>query len=233
MWFMKKLILLCILVITGVVVVKAQEEIFTAPDYSQIEKNISDTNSEYYYPNLLKLVEAVDTSLNNEHYRHLYYGQIFQDSYSPYASDSDDRLLPYYQLKTMNEKEQDEFIVLATEALIKNPVDLRVMNSLVYTYHLKGNEEMSAKLRHRFFMTLSAMLSSGNGETCASGYHVVYVSHEYVFMNLFGFELEMQSVGNEKGYNCDYMQFAKNRQNVEGIYFNIDKPYGTLMNLHE
>ncbi|HLO91606.1 MAG TPA: DUF4919 domain-containing protein [Lentimicrobium sp.] len=207
----------------------SQEDEFMPPDYDQIKQHIKDENSLYYYPRLLSMVESSDTSLDIEAYRHLYYGQVFRDDYSPYGEDSDETLMPYYQLENITDKEQDEFIDLATKALKKNPVDLRPINFMAYIYHLKGNEEMAMKLSDRFFMTLSAILSTGDGESCETGYHVIYISHEYVFMNVFDFNLKMQSLINDKKHSCDYMEFEENPKGIEGVYFNIDKPFGTLI----
>lgn len=207
----------------------AQQDKFKAPDYDEIEKNIKDANSPYFYQRLLDRAESWDTTLNVDDYRHLYYGHIFMGNYNPYSITSDEALSKYYQSENLSDKEMDEFILLALENLKENPVNLRVMNFLSYIYHLKGNEEMAMKVAFRFHGTFGSIMSSGDGETCKTGYHVLYISHEYVFLNVFEFQLESQSLIDDKKHYCDYMQIVKDSRGVEGIYFNIDKPYSTIL----
>jgi hypothetical protein len=84
---------------------------------------------------------------------------------------------------------------------------------------LKGDEEMATKVSYRFQSSIGAIMSSGNGKTCETGYHVISVSHEYVLLNLLRFQTQQQSLVGD----CDYLKFAKNEKNIEGIYFNIEK----------
>lgn len=224
-----KNLLISILILFSSTFIFAQKLEFSAPEYKEIEKNIKDENSPYFYQRLLDRVEAWDTTLTTEHYRHLYFGQVFMDNYNPYSTDSDEALSKYYQSESLSDKEMDEFIVLALENLKKNPVNIRVINFLSYIYHLKGNEEMAMNVAMRFHGTFSAIMSSGDGKTCETAYHVLYISHEYVFLNVFEFQMESQSLINDKKHNCDYLQFIKDSRGIEGIYFNIDKPFSTLL----
>src|ERR1700754_3390543 len=57
---------------------------FTPVDRTQVEKVVTDPNSENYYPKLLKRYQEFDSTLTLEHYRLLYYGFVFQEKYSGY-----------------------------------------------------------------------------------------------------------------------------------------------------
>ncbi len=63
-------------------IANAQME-FEAPDYNQIEKITQDSASDFYYPKLFKRYENLDITLTSEEMRALYYGYLFQESYSP------------------------------------------------------------------------------------------------------------------------------------------------------
>lgn len=200
----------------------AQDISFVKPDYNLIKKEIQDSSSSFYYPKLISRLKTYDTTLTKDEFRHLYYGYIFDKNYEPYwRSDNEKELLKYYRGEKMNEKDYDKVIELATKSIDEFPFDLRPMNFLGYIYHLKGDEAMARKTARRFHGTMSAILSSGDGKTCETGFHVISTSHEYVILNMFQFQLKSQSVDGEG--NCDYMALNKDQRNIEGIYFNIKK----------
>ena len=49
-----------------------------APNYKAIKADIEDPSSVFYYAKLLPRLMGNDTTLNNQDYRHLYYGYIYQ-----------------------------------------------------------------------------------------------------------------------------------------------------------
>ncbi|MFZ4930417.1 DUF4919 domain-containing protein [Chryseobacterium sp. Mn2064] len=210
----------------GFTFLQAQKLKFKAPDYSLIEKNIQDKNSEFYYPKLLKRLQQNDTILTNDEYRHLYFGYIFQKSYSPYKiSKKAEEMTKYYRGEGITEKDLPKGIQLFKEALEENPLDIRAMNYLAYMYHLTNDETTAKKIAENFRGLLEAILSSGDGLTCETGFHVISVTDEYVMMNRFQMEPISQSY---KG-QCDYQKFEKDKYTVPGLYFNVSKFYGKIV----
>jgi hypothetical protein len=128
-------------------------------------------------------------------------------------------LLKYYQSENIKEKDYDEIIELATHSINQFPFDLRQMNFLGYIYHLKGNEEMAMKVSYRFHGIIGAIMSTGDGKSCQTGFHVISVGHEYVLLNLFQFRMKSQALTGD----CDYLTLVKDQRNIDGIYFNIKK----------
>jgi hypothetical protein len=198
----------------------AQQVTFQKPDYDLIKKEIQDSASNFYYPALMSRLVQFDTTLNLEDYRRLYYGYIFQKNYEPYWSSPDEnKLLEFYRSEKIKENDYDKIIKLATHSIGEFPFDIRPINFLGYVYHLKGNDEMAKKVSYRFQSLLKTIMSSGDGKTCENGYHVISVSHEYVLLNIFRFQMKQQSLIG----HCDYLEFEKDERNVEGLYFNIEK----------
>lgn len=191
---------------------------FSAPDYSAIKKAIADNSSGYYYPKQLKRVAAYDTTLNNEEMKYLYYGYTFQKEFSPYWKSSvEEQLLKYYRSKSIDPKEYDTIIKLANTSINEFPFDIRTMNFLAYIYHLKGDDAMAKKVHSRFDKIVSCILSTGDGKTSDTAFHVISVGHEYVLLNLFQFEVTSQALVG----NCDYMSVKDDGRKVKGIYFNV------------
>jgi hypothetical protein len=217
---MKKIILILSFSILLLNITYAQEINFEKPDYQLIKKNIEDKSSNYYYPKLLERMTSNDTLLNNNDFIHLYLGYFFNPKYSSfYRSTDEEKLKKYYQSNTIDEKDYDEIIKLAEHALIDFPFDLRQMNFLAYIYHLKGDEISAKNISSRFHNIIEAIMSTGDGKTCETGFHVISVSHEYVLLHLF----ELQNVSQSLIGNCDYMAFEKGKYKIDGLYFSIEK----------
>ncbi|MEN2436856.1 DUF4919 domain-containing protein [Weeksellaceae bacterium A-14] len=192
---------------------------FKAPNYNEIKNNIENKNSEYYYPNLLSKLKQNDTLLTKDQYKHLYFGYIFQKDYNPYKiGKNDDKLAKYYKGE-FEETEIPDVITTLKQALEEFPLDLRAMNFLAYMYHESKNEEMARMVSINFHGLFESILSSGNGNKCGTAFHVISVSHEYVFLNMFELENQTQSFDGK----CDFLQFEKDKYKVPGIYFNVEK----------
>jgi hypothetical protein len=200
----------------------SQEFTYEIPDYDLIKKETHDSANIFYYPKLLSRLTQYDTTLTSDDYRYLYFGYIFQDDYQPYWTSPDEKeLMKYYRSETIDEKDHDEIIRLATHSINEFPFDLRQMNFMGYIYHLKGDEEMAKKVSFRFHGIFGAIMSSGDGKTCESAFHVISVSHEYVFLNLFEFQMTSQALTGD----CDYLTLVKDERNIEGVYFNIKQMF--------
>jgi len=212
----KNLFFLTAVIISNVAL--AQDLSYSPPDYELIKSEINDNSSKFYYPQLLDRLTNFDSTLTNEEYRYLYYGYVFHDNYDPHwTSPDEENLLKYYRSTDLKEEDYDQIIKLATHSIDLFPFDLRAMNYLGFIYHLKGDEKSASKMAFRFQSTIGAILSTGNGETCEAGFHVISIGHEYVILNMFQFQMKSQSLTGD----CDYLALEKDQRNVEGIYFNV------------
>lgn len=193
---------------------------FEAPNYKTIKSNIEDKNSKFFYPNLLQRLSVNDTLLNNEDYRHIYYGYIMHKDYNPYGQTSkDDKLRTFFLSKELDKKDYNEIIDLANQSLKEFPIDIRLMNFLAYVHHLNGDEAMFKKVSTSFHGLLGAIMSSGDGLKCETSFHVISVNHEYVMLNMF----ELENVSQSLVGNCDYLAFEKDKYKIPGLYFNVSK----------
>jgi hypothetical protein len=198
----------------------SQENNFKIPDYKVIEKEIKDKNSSSYYPKLMDRFTKNDTLLSHEDYCHLYFGYVFQPKYNAFwRSPDDEKLRGFYKKETLDTKDYDEIIKLINHSLTDFPFDLKQLNFLSYIYHLKGDDDMANKTSFKFHSIMNAILSSGDGKQCETGFHVILVDHEYMLLNVFELENKSQSLIG----NCDYLSFEKGKYKVDGIYFNIEK----------
>jgi hypothetical protein len=101
--------------------------------------------------------------------------------------------------------------------LAEDPLNIRAMNFLAYIYNLNGEESMAAKVSANFQGIFGAIMSSGDGLKCETGFHVIAISDEYVILNIFEMQASSQSFNN----NCDYIKFEADKYKVPGMYFDV------------
>lgn len=197
-----------------------QEVSFKAPDYKEIKKEIENKSSAYYYPKLMERFTANDALITKEEYRYLYYGYVFNPKYSSFfRSPDEEKISKFYRSETIDPKDYDEIIRLSEHTLSLFPFDLRMINFLSYIHNLKGDTATSKRWSDKFNNIMETIMSTGDGKTCETGFHVISVSHEYALINTFQLEVESQSLIK----NCDYLAFEKGKYKIDGIYFSIGK----------
>lgn len=195
---------------------------YKKPDYEMMRKQVFDSNSPYFYPNLFDRYQNGDTSLAVEDFRYLYYGYTLQSVYVPYKeSEYSGKMLFYMKKGALSSAELDEFIKLAELNLKDLPFDIRTLNILAYSYSQKGDSLMYSITKFKKDMVIKAILSSGNGSSEQLAFHVIDVAHEYDIIN----ELGLRFAGNSELSNpmCDYLIVQSNEKNIRGLYFDIGR----------
>jgi hypothetical protein len=215
-----KTLIICISFIFGWMNVShSQNSSYEKPDYEQIKTEIQDSSSVFYYPQLLKRFEVADTYLTDEEFRYLYYGYLFQKEYKPYLVLPEEKELnTYLGSSELKEEDYDKIISLLASALSKSPFDLRKMNFLAYIYHLKNDNIMEIRTAYKFDGIMRTILSSGDGKTCETGYHVISVSNEYAVLDFLKAEIRRQYFKN----GCDNFKV----KNEDDIYFDVRQFFG-------
>jgi len=161
-----------------------------------------------------------DTTLSLNDYRHLYYGYSFQSRYDPWRkSDHIDVLKPIYAKPSLSQSDCDTIIKYATQSISEFPFDIRQINMLGYAYHLKGNDSLGVMWARKVQGIFGAILSTGDGRSCATGFNVISVAHEYDILRAFELEMTMQALSNDS--HCDYITVKNRNQETDFIYFDI------------
>ncbi len=223
---MKKQIIILVTVLAGIITAFSQSEKTAKPNYKKIQKDISAKESTFYYPNLMKRFMASDTTMTLDEKRHLYYGYIYQDTYSPYGhSNYTDSLKVLMQKRQLSNDELKNVIVFSDSILTKNPFDLRVMNTKLFAYKEFKNDSAFQKTLNKVKIIIDALLSSGNGRKKKTAFYVIKVSHEYDLLNILGF-----SFGGKQSLieHYDYLTVAENPQKIEGFYFDVSPSLNSL-----
>lgn len=221
---MKKL-LSCILLLSAILGF-SQKRDFTAPDYKKIESAIKDKNSEYYYPTLTQKFNASDSTMTLEQKRHIYYGFVFQDKYSPYHfSDYSKKLNELINKETLTNDDFKKVVELCDLVLIDEPFDLRSLSYKSYSLSkLKKKAELEKNII-KVNIIMEALISSGDGVSKETAFYVINTSNEYDLLNMLGFEF-----GGEQSLieHYDYLKLAENEYKIAGFYFDVSPSLESL-----
>ena len=199
----------------------AQKSKTEKPDYKKIEEEISNKKSNSYYPLLITRYNKSDTTLTKEEFELLYYGSFFQDSFSAYShSDYSDSLRQVLSKESLLTSDYDKIIRFEKAVLNKFPFNLRDLNTLAYAYDKKGMQDSVKFINFKLDNVINTILNSGDGKSSKTGWHVVSVGDEYSILNILGYEFggEQSLIG-----RCDYLAVKKNKDNINGFYFDVTK----------
>jgi len=225
----KKQLLVVLILLLSMTLFSQNNIDIKSPDYKKIEKEISNKESDYYYPKLLTKYMISDTTMTLKEKRYLYYGYAFQDSYSPYGHSDF-----YDSLRTVlnNEKHSDEdllkIIEFSDSVLVENPFDLRAINYQLYAFEKLEKEIEFDKKMNQMRIIVDALLSSGDGLKEETAFYVIETSHEYALLNILGFEF-----GGEQRLieHYDYLVVKNNSQEINGFYFDVSPCLNSLENM--
>lgn len=197
----------------------AQKQKFENPDYKKIEKAIKDSDSNLFYEKLYTRFLDSDSTFTNQEKAHLYYGFIFNESYSPYGkSVYRDSLKTIIKKETLDDADFESIVKYSNLALKENPFDIRTLNYKIYSLNkLEQYEEYNRTITQARTI-VDAILYSGDGLTKKTAYYVIFVDHEYDILNILGHQFGGEQKLIDK---FDYLKVSPNEQNIKGFYFDI------------
>jgi hypothetical protein len=198
-----------------------QNKDFKKPDYKGIEKIIVNKESGFFYPDFLKRYKKSDTTLTLQDFRILYYGFLFNESYSVYGSSNYQDSINLVLGKDSLIRE-DFFQIIYYERLILDeyPFNLRDLNVLLYSYLQIGDTLSAIEADFKLNMIIQAILSTGDGKKEKTAWHVISISHEYDILGALGFQFGGSQTLTKNG--CDYLEIADNDYGIKGFYFDVN-----------
>lgn len=213
------------LVVTTLLFVNAALAQTEKPDFDKIKKEVNDKDSKFYYKDLMKRYADHDTTLSTEEYRYLYYGYTFQSEYSAYGKPSVND-----ELKKANEtRDTERQIELHKKALKEFPFNLRNLYRLAILLDKKGDSAQVERYNKKLIGVARAIMSTGDGRSDSTAMYVISTEHEYDLIFLLGYEFGgSQALVYVKDGPTDKMQLKKNDDNVDYLYFNVDRLFASM-----
>ena len=196
-------------------------------DFDEIKLLTQDSLSETYYPKLIERFMSFDSTLTENDYKLLYYGNIFTESYNPYGTSNTEREF----LELYNKQEYTKALPLGMKVLEENPINTTILFKMYVIYYQLDDKENLSKYALLYYGLLSEIYYSGDGQTCETAMVVIKVSDEYEIIAELQLNVEMQSLVGD----CDLMEFEIESQNdekykvpIEKLYFNVRMPLDHL-----
>ncbi len=191
------------------------------PNCKKDERVISNKNSQYYYPVLLKRYLNSDSTLTLKEKRLLYYEFVFQDEFK---NDRNrlykDSLRIFFAVDSLSTIDAEKIIQFSDSILIANPFNLRALNYRAYAFDFQKKTERTKGVIFRINAILEAILSSGYGLSPDAPFYVIRESDEYAVINAMGFLFEGKHEKIDGIY--DYLTVSGSESGVEGLYFKVN-----------
>jgi tetratricopeptide (TPR) repeat protein len=190
-------------------------------NFDAVKSAIENAGTPLHYPALLQRFQAADSTLSGEDFVHLYYGQAYSKSYSPYGSTSTDFTKAY------NAKDYKEAIKLGEEFLEEHPLDAKMLFKLLVCYDQTGDKAIAKKYAFRYYSLIKAIMSSGDGKSIETAYVVMAVPDEYQVLGALGLRSSKQALVGQ----TDVLTVTADEPadlSPYNVYFNVSQPFGHL-----
>lgn len=218
---MQKLLFILTFIMTVAISAHAQEEFFSAPDMKQIEKNVKEQSSSYYFPKLMEKYMAGDEQMTLEEGRHLYFGFIYQPQYTPVdTSVYNSKLADVLSKSSFIPADYKEILEYSNALLLEDPFNLRALNAKLLVYAQENNTAAYKKVAQQRHIVQNAIAGTGDGMSEKTPFYVIKISHEYDILPFLGYNFggEDKLLASKK---VNYLSLADNRFGVDKVYFNI------------
>lgn len=214
-------ILLILIFSTSIILQANAQDLFKAPDFGQIERNVKEKASSYYYPNLMNKYQSGTIQMTPEEGRHLYFGYVYQPGYVPTdTSEFNKKLAEVLSKQSFVTEDYKNILQYADALLLEDPFNLRALNAKLLVYAQDNNTEEYKKVALKRRIVQDAIIGTGDGMSEKTPFYVIKVAHEYDILPFLGYNF-----GGEdkilKGNKVNYLSLGKNRFEVDRVYFNI------------
>ena len=151
------------------------------PVEEDIIRQTLDSESPYYYPNLMLRYQSGDDSMTEEDYHYLYYGYAYQDAYKPLNANSDmDKAILIAQtvdFENPTHESLEKLIAAVNDALVQDPFSPKLLNLLAFAYGALGDSKNEQINYNRMNSILATIEDSGNGLKEGSAWHILMFGH--------------------------------------------------------
>ncbi len=221
----------------------AQGQEIAPPDYGEIKLAVFESKSENHYPKLLKRYCDNDSTLTLQQMRYLYYGYTLQEDFIPYQQTDHGLYETRQKLTRKNIDTQTCHVAIeqAQKVLDNNPFDIPAISTIAIGYLQLGDTIHYTLWNNRLQGIFDAILSTGDGETPETAFHVINIEHEYEIINRLGQTIVSDSTCSDEIEYLKIQQIApietesqdqsgnKASDQVDGYYFNFGACLKTYM----
>ncbi len=201
-----------------------------APDEETIVDRTMDSESPYYYPNLMLRYNAGDTTLTAGDYRYLYYGYAYQDAYKPLNvnPDLDRTLLIASRIDAAQPLREDleALIASAGDALSHDPFSPKLLNLMAFSYGALGDTIRERAYYDRMRKVIETIETSGDGLTQKTPQHILMFDHALDVLAARGLPAgKSRVVSRTVEFVPLVSSYTVDGRKVKGYYFDFSRIY--------
>lgn len=195
------------------------------PDNDKIFAAIHDSNSEFYYPNMM-MSYKMGESLTDEQYHYLYYGFAYQEAYKPLVDNPGmtrvQNIMARIAIDTPSVADIDELIAACSEAMESDPFSPKLLNIMAYAYGTAGDKAREKHYSDALNAILRTIAASGTGEKEKEPMHIILFSHGIDFIAAKGWN---QRKGKIISRTVEFIPFEAPKNKLKGYYFDYSRVY--------
>lgn len=195
------------------------------PDNDKIFAAINDSNSPFYYPNLMMKYQAGE-QLTDEQYHYLYYGYAYQAQYRPLNDNPGmtkvQNIMARIAIDTPSVTDIDQLIAAGTEAMEYDPFSPKLLNIMAYAYGTAGDKVREKIYSDHLQAVLRIIAASGTGLKEKEAMHIIFFSHGVDFIAAKGWN---QLKGKIISREVEFIPFEAPKDKVKGYYFDYSRVY--------
>ena len=202
------------------------EDNFRKPDYDEIEKNIADKASNFYYPKLWDRYQQGDSTLTIDEARHIYYGYVFKKNYSSLLRfQNTEEIYAILDNEEPTQEEWEQLVLLINTALQLEPFSCRYLYYQSIAYSALKKEKEAIQNDNKIQCILSALTSTGDALTKETAMHVITVATEYDYLFLYNIPRGSQALITG---GFDVLYVGENEYGIEEMWFDVNQSLNNM-----
>ncbi|MBQ9137971.1 MAG: DUF4919 domain-containing protein [Alistipes sp.] len=195
------------------------------PNNDKIFAAINDSNSPYYYPNLIMRYQAGE-QLTDQEYHYLYYGYAYQAAYRPLNDNPGmtkvQNIMARIAIDTPSVADIDELIAAGTEAMEYDPFSPKLLNIMAYAYGTAGDSVREKIYADHLAAILRTIAASGTGAKEKEAMHILFFSHGVDFIAAKGWNQRKSRIISRE---VEFIPFESPKNKLKGYYFDYSRMY--------
>jgi len=197
------------------------ENNYIKPDYEKIKLNIENEQSDLNYLKIWDKYQRGDSTMTLEEKRHLYYGYVFNEKYSPYLSVHDSKQVnEILNKEEPTQNEWEKLVSLFNTSLNVEPFNCKYLYYQSIAYNALGKFTEAEKNLQKVQCVIDALISTGDGLEEETAIHVIAGSNEYDYLFLTDLSIQSQSLM-DGGY--DVLHLKTNENGLDELWFDVNQ----------
>lgn len=220
---MRRFCVVLFVAIVSLFVANAQD--FKRVDWGNIELEVTNPSSKYFYPTLFARYTIADTTLTFDDYFYIYYGFSCQDGYKPLLENPlRDELKSVFGKKS-TVVNFDKIISLSEEILKTEPFNLRDINVLAFALNSVGRKDEASREMRKIEMLSKVIRSTGNGLTEQTPFYVIYTENCEDLLSFMGLNCTRKMIVSKDVLFIQVGNMPSEFKKFKGYYFNYAEIY--------